>query len=463
MSDIRPVVNTPIPLPDRPPEGGIESFVGGLPVHIRIAAMHAVLSLALVAVAVVLLRSAAMQTEQQALEAQVQAVASTVAATMDPAALSSSHPRHGDLLRALTTVARSMPVVDGVAVLERQPTGFSVVAGTPRSAVASVGESPVVAYVDGAPSVMAPIVDVSGQVVGAVVVDASPSAVQAARARVNSIAGGLALLASGLVGVFSWMVARWMSPAAVRSPTPPLPPDPVLSDLSIIGKRWDVLVKGLMEREFVRETFGRYVSERVASALVEGHDGLLAPGESRGVVLVALDVAGARDRLRKLDPVAALRWLNEVLVEMSGVVESCGGTVVELQGDGLFAVFGAPAPSATMTGDAVRAAQAMSQRYQSLARQWERSGGPAAGVRVRIALHAGPAFVGHVGSARRMRYTVVGDSVSELFGLLQVAKDADVERVCSDRVREAFDVPDRRAVGERSLASGSAPVMVWAW
>ena len=97
------------------------------------------------------------------------------------------------------------------------------------------------------------------------------------------------------------------------------------------------MVEGLRERERIRETFGRYVDESVASTILrrEG-DGVLA-GETREATILFTDIAGFTTIAEYLPPDRLVAALNEYLETVLAPIRAHGGVVNTFIGDGLFA------------------------------------------------------------------------------------------------------------------------------
>jgi class 3 adenylate cyclase len=107
------------------------------------------------------------------------------------------------------------------------------------------------------------------------------------------------------------------------------------------------------------------------------------PDERKLATVLFADIAASTSAIEQLDPEGALEFLRPALADMAGAVELFGGTVNRVTGDGMMALFGAPA------ADEDHAVLACCAALEMLARQ-ERH----AGVRLRIGVHSGE-FVVH--------------------------------------------------------------------
>lgn len=174
------------------------------------------------------------------------------------------------------------------------------------------------------------------------------------------------------------------------------------------------------ERAVVMDLFGRFVSRNVAEQLWQARDAFMEGGRPRPqrLVITAMltDLKGYTGAAEKMDPVGLMDWVNEYMDRMTRVIEEHGGFVDDYTGDGIKANFGVPIARATPTqvGEdartAVRCALAMGRALEELAADWRVRGLPRASMR--IGLFTGDAVAGSVGSAERMKYTTVGDTVN---------------------------------------------------
>ncbi len=207
---------------------------------------------------------------------------------------------------------------------------------------------------------------------------------------------------------------------------------------------------------FLRQTFGRYLSDEVVSALLESEKGLDISGERRRITVLLTDLRGFTSLTESLAPTGIVSILNNYLATMSAVVHDYGGTVDEFLGDAILAHFGALTTRADDAERAVACAIAM-QRAIADVNELNRSRG-LPGVEMGIGLATGDVIVGNVGSEKRSKHTAIGSAVnlaSRIEGYTLggeiLASEATIEEVAGlvsvDRVREVwpkgFDEPTR--------------------
>lgn len=102
--------------------------------------------------------------------------------------------------------------------------------------------------------------------------------------------------------------------------------------------------------------------------------------------------------------------LNHYLGEMTEVIQKNSGTIIEFIGDGILAIFGAPAPSRRHEEEAVCAAIQMQMRMEAINKWNEDHGYPR--LEMGIGINTGEVIVGNIGSEKRTKYGVVGSNVN---------------------------------------------------
>lgn len=164
--------------------------------------------------------------------------------------------------------------------------------------------------------------------------------------------------------------------------------------------------------QFVRETFGRFVTDEVAQQLLDTPEGLKLGGESRTVTVLMSDLRGFTPMSDKLEPNQVVQLLNLYLSRMVDVIMKYGGTIDEFIGDAILVIFGAPVTE-TPKKDAERAlacAVEMQQAMKDVNAEVAEMGMAPLGMG--IGLNTGEVVVGNIGSEKRMKYSVVGSPVN---------------------------------------------------
>jgi adenylate cyclase len=231
-----------------------------------------------------------------------------------------------------------------------------------------------------------------------------------------------------------------------------------------------------VDRAEIMQLFGRHVTKQVAEEVWQHRHEFLEGGRPRPrrvtATILFLDMTGYSSRAEKMDPADLMTWLDSYLRVLSQRILDAGGLVDDYFGDGFLACFGIPIPSqgpervARDAGNAVACAVAMEEPVRQLNAKWSERGLPRIGIKIGIC--TGTVVAGSIGSADRLKYSVVGDIVvtaQRLEGL--GASEHDFEaRPCriltSAQTREHVSGTFRmREAGEFVLKGKVEPVAVY--
>ena len=166
----------------------------------------------------------------------------------------------------------------------------------------------------------------------------------------------------------------------------------------------------IAKRDFIRDTFGRYVTQEVVHRLMESQDGLELGGESRELSILMSDLRGFTALTSETDPQRVIIFLNRYLGKMIEILMDHRGVIDEIVGDGILAFFGAPEPMADHPVQAVACALQMQAAMAEINAANERDGLPH--LEMGIAVNTGDVVVGNIGSERRTKYGIVGAQVN---------------------------------------------------
>jgi class 3 adenylate cyclase/tetratricopeptide (TPR) repeat protein len=131
-------------------------------------------------------------------------------------------------------------------------------------------------------------------------------------------------------------------------------------------------------------------------------------GERKQVTVLFADLKGSMELMADRDPEEAGRILDPVLERMMEAVHRYEGTVNQVMGDGIMAIFGAPVAHEEHAIRACYAALRMQETVQRYAEEARRTHGMT--VRIRVGLNSGEVVVRAIGSDLHMDYTAVGQT-----------------------------------------------------
>ena len=164
--------------------------------------------------------------------------------------------------------------------------------------------------------------------------------------------------------------------------------------------------------EFLRQLFERYVNKQVTDYVLARSDRetIFLPGERREVTMLNSDIAGFSALSQSMEAEELVRFLNDYFSRMIEAVLEHGGNIDKFQGDGMLVVFGAPNPMKDHAQKALAAARTMLKEVAGLNKELSAAGKPQ--ITVGIGLDTGDVVAGHVGSERRLEFTLIGVPVN---------------------------------------------------
>ncbi len=222
-------------------------------------------------------------------------------------------------------------------------------------------------------------------------------------------------------------------------------------------KRLRLLHQAIVDREEQGETLSRLLPSGLADKLRQDHREI---GETERLVVTVLmsDIRSYSTIAERADPSQLAGQLNTHRAAMNKAILGEGGTVMQFVGDAVMAVFGAPFPQPDHADRAVVAAAAMHALQAEINSSWTASGLPEFGLG--LGLSTGETAAALLGSAERLEYTLVGDTVNLSQRLQQLA--ARGETVISDATMQALTVPvQTTALGAQHVKGREAPVVAY--
>jgi adenylate cyclase len=197
-----------------------------------------------------------------------------------------------------------------------------------------------------------------------------------------------------------------------------LPKDTPLEIKDIVDTRSEMLTTILRVSEerlrlvdFIRDTFGRYLSEKLVDEILETPEGQKIGGRTETVTILMSDLRGFTRLSETRDPEELVKLLNRYLERMSKVILSYEGVIDEFIGDAILAVFGVPEKREDDAERAVACGLAMQNALMELNEEIVSKGYPP--LEMGIGINTGTVIVGNIGSELRTKYGIVGFPVNE--------------------------------------------------
>ena len=184
----------------------------------------------------------------------------------------------------------------------------------------------------------------------------------------------------------------------------------VSSRSQMLGTIFKVSEERLRLVNFIRDTFGRYLSKKVVDEILESPDGLKIGGRREAVTILMSDLRGFTSLSENSDPEDMVRLLNRYLERMSKVIMEYDGMIDEFIGDAILTVFGVPEKHETDPLRAVACGLAMQNALMELNDELVLEGHPI--LEMGIGINTGSVIVGNIGSEMRTKYGIVGSTIN---------------------------------------------------
>ncbi len=210
-----------------------------------------------------------------------------------------------------------------------------------------------------------------------------------------------------------------------------------------------------LERMKLKHTMGLYFSPRVLDAVLSD-PGSMQPRRA-DVVLLLTDLRNSTPLAELLGPKKMFELLNKVFEAQTGAIMGEEGNLEHFLGDQFLSYWGAPQKQPDAADRAARAAMKLIHAMEEL-----RATLPADVQKIfgyGVALHAGGVLVGNKGSALRLDYGLVGDTVNEAARVESLTKYYGVKLLVTRDAIAQFTAPSARRLIDRVIVKGkSEPV-----
>ncbi len=229
-------------------------------------------------------------------------------------------------------------------------------------------------------------------------------------------------------------------------------------------------------RSYIHRAFDRYLSPELVNRIAADPRQLELGGEERQMSVLFCDIRGFTNISEQLAPKEIVRFLISFLTPMSDILMARKATIDKYIGDAIVAFWNAPLDDPHQYENAARSALAMIERLEQLNLEMPTKAGEPwpDQVKIGIGLNAGPCCVGNMGSAQRLSYSLIGDTVNLASRIEGLTKYYGVQIAIGSAMRA--EIPDFAAVvvdlvqvigrdrpeeisallGDESVAQGSA-------
>jgi adenylate cyclase len=225
----------------------------------------------------------------------------------------------------------------------------------------------------------------------------------------------------------------------------------VLISSSLVVLAYDFVLETL-ERIKLRHTMGLYFSPRVLEAVL-ADPGSMQPRRA-DVTLLLTDLRNSTPLAEALGPQGMFELLNRVFEAQTNAIMSEEGNLEHFLGDQFLSYWGAPQPQPDAADHAVRAAikliTAMEKLRPTLSPEVQKLFGYG------VALHSGGVLVGNKGSAQRLDYGLVGDTVNEAARVEALTKFYGVRLLVTSDTFTQFSTQGSHRLVDRVIVKGKS-------
>ena len=225
-------------------------------------------------------------------------------------------------------------------------------------------------------------------------------------------------------------------------------------ELGALAGSFNEMMRGLSERERLREAFGSYVDPDVAERVLK--EGELLEGSEVEVTVLFVDVRDFTPFAERSSAVETVAFLNEFFDLVVPILLEHKGHANKFVGDGVLGVFGAPDRLADHADRALTAACAIAAAVE------DHFGSE---VTIGIGLNSGPVVVGSVGGGGRLEFAVIGDAVNVAARVEGATRETGDTVLLTEATRCLLAQPDDTGLEERGalpLKGKRDPVPIYA-
>lgn len=212
----------------------------------------------------------------------------------------------------------------------------------------------------------------------------------------------------------------------------PVPPNKEWADLA---HAFNGMVEGIQERDRMRHSLGRIMDPKIAEILIKENPKV--GGRRRNATIMFCDIRNYTSLCEELTPDELQEFLIDYWKDTVEIIMEQEGTIDKFHGDGVCVVYGAPILHDDDPIRAVRTAWRLVLNVEMINKRREAQ--RKMPIQIGIGIHAGEVLAGHIGSERRMDYTVVGDAVNVAARIEELNKKFGTKILISDSVYELVE------------------------
>ena len=206
------------------------------------------------------------------------------------------------------------------------------------------------------------------------------------------------------------------------------------------------------------EKIQKYLPKGITEKILSQRDKI--EGERKQVTVLFCDMKGFTPLAAKLGPEEVYGMMDQVYEILIHKVHDYEGTVNEMTGDGVMALFGAPIALEDAPQRAVRSAMAIHREMTRFNEKVRQEKGDIPPLKMRIGIHTGPVVVGTLGNDLRVEFKAVGDTVN-MASRMESLAEPGTTYVSDDTFKLTEGIFRFEALGEKEIKGKEKPIRVY--
>jgi len=222
-----------------------------------------------------------------------------------------------------------------------------------------------------------------------------------------------------------------------------------------------VKMKIQQEKRLLMGLFEQYMSTEVATEILRQQETGGLSSETRTATVLFSDIRNFTSMTSGMPPDEVVSWLNKYFTRMGEVIRNNNGFLNKFMGDGMLVVFGVP-HSNGIQKDAENAVLAAQEMLKAVTKHNadKDSGGPE--IAIGIGIHTGSLTVGNVGTADRLEYSVIGETVNIASRLESMTKTLGEKIIFGPETMKCLGKEfETRPLGEKSIRGLSGKIQLF--
>lgn len=195
----------------------------------------------------------------------------------------------------------------------------------------------------------------------------------------------------------------------------------------LMNQAYEQFHENLKNLTETRHVLDKFVGTKASHFATQKGRQAVWEGELTPAIVLFSDVRGFTSMTEKLKPQETVRYLNRMFTEFEEIISFSGGEINKFIGDAILAFFPYPQeqPEAAVK-KAVMTALRMQDSFHQIQAVFQETYSESIHTGLGVGMAAGDVVIGNLGSARRMEFTLIGDTVNLASRLCSIAEDGQI-------------------------------------